>query len=199
MMKMSKWAGLMAGAVVVASMGVARAQEAAASAGDSFVIDRAHSTLEFRVQHLVISKVRGTFGDYTGSLALKDGKLESLEGAVKAATIDTANADRDKHVRSPDFLNADAHPEITFKSTAVQAAKLVGDLTINGVTRSVELAYSLNGPIQDPWGKTRLGLEASGTIDRQEFGLTWNQALEAGGVVVGNDVDILLNAEFIKK
>lgn len=163
---------------------------------DTYKVDATHATIGFRVSHLVISKVNGQFNDYDATLELADGKtLTGATATIKTASIDTEVAKRDDHLRSPDFFDAAKYPEITFTSKKVTANNIFGDLTIRGITKEVSLRYTLSGPVKDPWGNTKVGLEATGTISRKEFGLTWNQMLEAGGAVVGDEVELLINVE----
>ncbi|MCE9612777.1 MAG: YceI family protein [Lentisphaerae bacterium] len=192
---------VLAGMLVVAGLQAAKADDAApaAPAVTTFAADLAHSKVAFRVQHLMISKVSGEFKDYTGTLQLDGHTLVGAEAVIKAASIDTANAKRDEHLRSPDFFDVAKFETLTFKSTGVKGDTLVGDLTIHGVTKSVELKYALSGPVQDPWGNTKLGFEASGKISRADFGLTWNKALEAGGLLVGDEVDLNIEMELAKQ
>lgn len=174
-----------------------------AAAGE-FAIDTTHSSVNFKVNHLVVSKVRGSFQSFDGSISIdeRDMTRSSVEVTIDVSSIDTANGKRDEHLRSPDFFDVQNHPEITFKSTAVRkngsGYVAFGDLTIKGTTRQVELPFSINGPITDPWGGSRIGIEIEPiTIDRREFGLTWSQTLEAGGLVVGDEVDIELEVEAV--
>jgi polyisoprenoid-binding protein YceI len=178
-----------------------RADEAAvaAPAATTYEADLMHAKLGFRVGHLVISKVNGEFKAYSATLKVEGSQLIEAEAVIEAKSIDTGIADRDAHVRNADFLDVEKFPEIRFKSTSVSGDKLVGDLTIRGVTRSVELTYAVKGPIQDPWGNTKLGFEAQGVINREDFGLTWNKALETGGFVVAKDVEITIDMEFGQK
>lgn len=185
----------MAGALLLAGMSVARADESVAT----YKADLSHAKLGFRISHLVISKVSGEFKAYDATLTLDGSSLVSAEAKIKADSIDTGVADRDAHLRNADFLNVEKHPELTFKSKAVRGNLLIGDLTICGVTKPVELKYTVKGPIQDPWGKTKIGFEATGQINRQDFGLTWSKALETGGLVVGDEVDLLIDIEFEKQ
>jgi polyisoprenoid-binding protein YceI len=176
------------------------------AAAADFQLDPAHSSIQFQVRHLGISKVRGEFGDFDASFSYdpQDPASWRAEATIQANSIDTKNEKRDNHLRSPDFLNAAEYPAITFKSTGVEMTgenqgRLMGDLTIRGVTRPVVLDLEMSGTIVDPWGNTRAGFSASGTIDRQEFGLTWNKALETGGVLVGNDVGIAIEIEGVQQ
>ncbi len=188
--------GLLVGGVLMAGTGRGFAEE---SATDTYKADLAHGTLGFRVSHLVISKVNGHFKDYTATLQMDGDNLVSAVTTIQAASIDTGIADRDAHLRNADFLEVDVHPEITFVSKGVRGSKLIGDLTIRGVTKTIVLDYTIKGPVQDPWGNTKIGFEAKGQIDRREFGLTWSKALETGGLLVGNEVEFLIDIQFAKQ
>ena len=167
-------------------------------------LDPAHTLVEFSAKHLMITTVKGRITDVEGPIVSdeRDLRNSSVEATLKAATIDTRTEQRDQHLRSADFLNAEQFPEIKFKSTKIEgdkdSFKLTGDLTIRGVTRPIVLDVQFEGRTKDPWGGDRVGFSANGKIDRREFGLTWNQALETGGVVVGNDVKINLEIEAVK-
>lgn len=167
-------------------------------------IDPAHSNVEFAVRHLMISTVKGRFGQVTGTLTTDDGdpKKFALDVDIDVTSIDTRQEQRDAHLRSPDFFDVEHHPKMTFHSTRIEGDprgefKLYGDLTIRGTTRPVVLDATSEGAGKDPWGNDRMGFSATGKIDRSQFGLQWNQALEAGGVMVGNDVKITLDVEFM--
>lgn len=165
-------------------------------------IDRAHSSVGFSVRHLVISDVKGTFGDFSATIEFDADKLEagSVEMTVQVASIDTDEAKRDEHLRSPDFFDAENFPVMTFKSSKVhevsgQSFKLTGDLTIRGITKEVTFDGTYRGVIDDPWGNTKAGFSATARINRQDFDVKWNKALDAGGVVVGDEVTITLELE----
>lgn len=169
-------------------------------------IDSSHSGIHFSVRHLVIAKVRGQFSRWTGTLVVPDGDFgrASLEAAIDAASIDTGVADRDAHLRSADFLDVERYPEMTFKSTQVEAAgsdrlRVGGQLTIKGVTRDVPLEVEHPGQVKDPWGNERAAFTAKTSIDRRDFGLTWNQQLETGGVMVGDRIDIEIEIEAVRQ
>lgn len=172
-------------------------------AAQKYEIDPQHSGVTFRIQHLVISKVSGHFDKFTGALEYDKGNIKSwkAEAKIDAASINTGVEARDKHLRSADFLEVDKFPDIAFKSTKVVAekgdAKLHGELTIRGVTKPVVLTLSIGGTTKDPWGNTRLGATATTKISRKDFGLTWNKALETGGVMVGDELEITLDIEAI--
>jgi polyisoprenoid-binding protein YceI len=169
-------------------------------------IDAAHTQVEFAVRHLMISTVRGRFGDVAGTLTVPDGDFgkASVVATIGAASIDTREPQRDAHLRSADFFDVEAFPSITFTSRRVERDPrdgdrllLVGDLTLHGVTREVTLAVTVEGRGRDPWGGERTGFSATGRISRKDFGLVWNQLLETGGVAVGDEVKISIDAEFV--
>jgi polyisoprenoid-binding protein YceI len=169
----------------------------------TYTIDPAHTTVEFIVRHLMISKVRGRFRGVTGTLQVPAGGNvpSSVEVVIDTTTIDTHEPQRDDHLRSPDFLEAANFPQMTFRSTGVEGDgeefKINGDLTIHGVTRPVVLDTTFEGSTVDPWGNQRLGYSALTKISRKDFGMQWNVALEAGGVTVGDEVKIDINLEAI--
>lgn len=167
-------------------------------------IDPAHSNVEFAVKHLMISTVRGRFADVTGTVTTNGTPEGShIEVRIAAGSIDTRQAQRDQHLVSADFLDVANFPEITFVSTKITPKgddefSIVGDLTIRGVTRPVTLEATSEGRGMDPWGGERAGFSATGKFDRRDFGLTYNQALEAGGVVVGNDLKLTIDVELTR-
>jgi polyisoprenoid-binding protein YceI len=179
---------------------------AAAPAG-TWELDSAHTGVQFKVRHLMVSYVRGDFEKVSGEIIYdeQDVSKSSADITIDAASINTRVAKRDKHLRSPDFLDVAKHPSITFKSKKVEKAgngklKMTGDLTIRGATREVVLEVEgPTPPIKDLQGKTRVGGIASTRINRKDFGLTWNKALEAGGVVVGDEVEITIDIEILKE
>jgi polyisoprenoid-binding protein YceI len=168
-------------------------------------IDTAHSSAQFTVRHLMISNVRGEFSKVTGRVNFDGDDLarSSVEATVDVSTINTREPDRDAHLRSPDFFDVAKFPAMTFKSRRVEmnsdgSRKLIGDLTLRGVTRQV--TFHVEGPtpaVKDPWGKWRRGASAAAKINRKDFGLTWNAALETGGVLVGDEVSITLDIELV--
>jgi polyisoprenoid-binding protein YceI len=165
-------------------------------------IDRAHSTVGFVARHLMISKVRGRFTDFSGTIRIAaDPTQSSATATIQAASIDTAQPDRDAHLRSADFLEAETFPTIEFASTAVRGAgegyEIDGDLTIRGVTQPVTLRLEVLGAGPDAWGGTRAAFEARTEISRKAFGLEWNATLETGGVVVGDKVQIELDIQAV--
>ena len=169
-------------------------------------IDPVHSTAEFKVKHMMISNVKGQFRGIKGSLTHDeaDPANSRAEASVDAASIDTRDPQRDAHLKSADFFDVEKFPALTFKSNRVARKsdgelEVAGDLMIHGATRNVIFAVEgLSEPAKDPWGNTRLGLAASTKINRKDFGLTWNAALETVGILVGDDVTISLEVQFVK-
>jgi polyisoprenoid-binding protein YceI len=173
--------------------------------GITYSIDPAHTTVEFVVRHLMISKVRGRFSKIAGTIVVPEGSdvPASIQATIDVPSIDTREPDRDTHLRSADFFDAEHNPQITFASTAIGgsagALRVTGDLTIRGNTRSVVLDAEFEGRAVDPWGNNRIAYTAQTKINRSDFGLAWNQALEAGGVVVSDEVRIELNVQAIEQ
>lgn len=169
-------------------------------------IDSAHSGIHFAVRHLVIAKVRGHFSRWSGSVSVPDGDVSRavVDVTIDTSSIDTGVADRDAHLRSADFLDVATFPEMTFRASRTEPVstdrfRLVGELTLRGVTREVVLDVESAGQTQDPWGNLRAGFAARTSIDRKAFGLTWNQVLEAGGVMVGDRIDIEIEIEAVRQ
>jgi polyisoprenoid-binding protein YceI len=177
----------------------------ASFAQTSWEIDKVHSAVKFGVTHLVISTVEGNFKDFNATISTKaDGNLDKINADIKTSSVNTENEQRDNHLKSDDFFSASKFPDMLFVSKSIKKVgkdnyKVTGDLTIRGVTKSIVLDVKNNGTIKDPWGNTRSGWTASGKINRFDFGLAWSQALEAGGLVVGKEVTISINAEFNAK
>jgi polyisoprenoid-binding protein YceI len=175
------------------------------AARTTWKIDPAHSLIEFAVRHLMITTVKGRFGGVEGTVLLDetDPSFADVDVRIDVASIDTRESQRDAHLRSADFFEAEKYPHITFTSKRPIARRgseftLVGDLTIHGVTKEVTLEVTEEGRGKDPWGGERLGFSAATKIKRSEFGLTWNQALETGGVLVGDDIRISLDLELLR-
>lgn len=176
------------------------------SASTTWKIDPAHSAAEFKVKHMMISNVKGSFSGMSGMLSLDETDItrSRVEATIPISTIVTGDAQRDGHLKSGDFFDAETFPAMTFKSTRVTRTApteftVIGDLTLHGVTRSV--VFSVEGstqPAKDPWGNLRIGASATAKINRKDFGLVWNAALETGGVLVGEEVAITLDVQFIK-
>ena len=172
----------------------------------TYTIDPAHSAADFKVRHLMVANVRGEFSGVSGTLTFDPANPANskVEAKIPTATIQTRDTQRDAHLKSADFFDVEKYPEITFVSTKVvknggDEYKVTGDLTIHGITKSVTL--DVEGPtpeVKDPWGNTKIGASAQTKVNRRDFGLTWNAALETGGVLVGDDVTIHLDLEFAK-
>ncbi len=169
-------------------------------------LDKSHSTAEFSVRHLMVSNVRGHFSELSGSLVYDPLHIENsaVSVAIQAGSVETRDEKRDAHLKSPDFFDIEKFPELTFHSTQWQHKNddellVKGDLTMHGVTREVVLTVERTQEVKDPWGGTRVGFTGSTKINRKDFGLGWNVALEAGGVVVGDEVKITIETEFVKQ
>jgi polyisoprenoid-binding protein YceI len=167
-------------------------------------LDATHTSVEFSAKHLMITTVKGRIADVEGTIEIDDKNPwnSSVEAVLKAASIDSRTTQRDDHLRSGDFLNVEKFPDIKFRSTKIEgdseAFKLTGELTIRDVTRPITLDVTFEGQTKDPWGGERAGFSAKGKIDRRDFGLTWNQVLEAGGVAVSNEIKINVEVEAVK-
>jgi polyisoprenoid-binding protein YceI len=169
-------------------------------------IDPVHSNAQFKVKHMMISNVKGEFTAVTGKLEVNNADItkSKIQASIDASSVNTREPQRDAHLKSADFLDVEKFPVLTFKSTRVSKVKVdelsvEGNLTIHGVTRNV--VFEVEGPsapVKDPWGSTRIGISATTRIDRKDFGLTWNATLEAGGIMVGHEVTITLDVEFVK-
>jgi polyisoprenoid-binding protein YceI len=172
----------------------------------SWKIDPSHSEVTFSVRHMMISTVRGRFEKFTGTVDFNeaDPSLSTIDVQIEAASISTRDPQRDGHLRSPDFLNADAYPYLAFKSKRIELVdaengRLYGDLTIREITREVVLDVTFNGSVKSPWGATAAGFSASTKINRKDWELTWNVALETGGMLVGDAININVEVEIIKE
>ena len=174
-------------------------------AAGTYALDVSHSSVNFSVRHLMVSKTKGRFTDFTGSVVIAEDPLaSSVEVEIQVASVDTRDETRDGHLRSPDFFDAETHPVITYRSTKVTPDDsgtwtVEGDLTVHGTTVAVPLEVSFEGGAKDPWGGARIGFSARTELDRDAFGLTWNQALETGGVLVGKQVKIDIEAEAVQQ
>lgn len=196
---MKIWKGLAAIGALLLLPGLASAA--------TWSIDSDHANIQFKVRHLMVSNVTGKFTKVQGTVVADDGEYRTAKVDIRidAASIDTGVKKRDDDLRSPNFLEVEKYPTIDFRSTKVEvvregALKITGDLTIHGVTRSVTLDVEGPSPeLKDPWGKLRRGISASTKINRKDFGLKWNQLLETGGAVVGDEVAIVIDAEFVKE
>ncbi|QMU76185.1 YceI family protein [Streptacidiphilus sp. PB12-B1b] len=171
----------------------------------SYTIDPAHSTIGFVARHAMVTKVRGSFKDVSGTVTVdaQDPAKSSAQVTIQVASIDTRNPDRDGHLRTNDFLDAATYPTITFASTAAElrgenSVTLTGDLTIKGVTKSIAIDFDYQGAATDPFGNHRLGFEGTHTISRADYGITWNAPLETGGVLVGDKIVLEFDLSLVK-
>ena len=169
-------------------------------------IDSAHSRVQFSVRHMMISTVRGRFNTFSGTVEFDEDNptSSSVDVVIDVASIDTREQQRDDHLRSPDFFDAANFPDMTFKSkrieqTGEKSGRMIGDLTIKDITKEVTLDVEYAGQAKSPWGTTSAGFAASGSIDRKDFGLNWNQVLETGGILVGDAIKIDIEVELIKQ
>ena len=171
----------------------------------TFAVDASHSSVQFSARHMMVSKVRGTFGSYSGTITVADDPLQSsVQISIDPSTIDTGDEGRDGHLTSADFFDVASYPEITFASTSVRQARgssfvVDGVLAVHGVTKEISLDVDFEGVGQDPWGGERIGFSTAIELDREDFGLTWNQALETGGVLVGKKVKIDIDIEAVRQ
>ena len=167
-------------------------------------VDPVHSSVEFEIKHMMIATVRGRFREFEGTVVAAEDIADSHAfGVVKVASIDTNDPTRDAHLRSPDFFDVERYPEIRFASTHIQPLggpqfRVRGDLTMKGVTRAVELEVTVEGSERDPWGNDRVGFRARAAINRTDFGLTWQKALETGGFLLGDEVKIIVNVSAVR-
>ncbi len=173
-------------------------------AAGTWIIDAGHSHVGFSVRHLAVSKVRGHFTSFAGTLTIAEDPLaSSVEATIDVASIDTRDEARDHHLRTSDFFAVEEFPTLEFRSTGVRTAGndyvITGDLTLRGITRTVELALEFHGVSADPWGGTRAGFTAETKIDRKDFGVNWNAPIDGGGVVVGEKVTITLEIEAVRE
>jgi len=176
-----------------------------ATQADTYEVDPVHSSIGFAVKHMVVATVRGHFSTFSGSIDYDANDLSKLSASadVEVKSIDTRNKKRDDHLRSADFFDADTHPSITFVTTAVKGefpdVTLIGDLTIRGVTKQIALPVSISGPITDPSGNNRIGFSGGAVINRQDYGVSWSKSLDGGGLVVSDEVRLVVDIEAIKK
>jgi len=168
-------------------------------------VDPEHSTIEFRVSHMVISKTTGRFMDYTGFIEMdaEAGAVKAIEATIKAASVNTNHEKRDAHLRNPDFFDVEKYPVITYRMKSAKKTgdgyTAVGDLTVRGVTKEIALTGNFNGATKDPLGNQRAGFTGEGKVNRKDYGMVWNKTLDSGGLVVGDEVFIKLDIECIKE
>jgi len=177
-------------------MSAIETREIAIPAG-TWKVDPSHSRVEFSIRHMGIASIRGSFADFDAVIA--GGEQPHVSGAIRVGSVDTRDEARDGHLQSPDFFDAERYPEIAFTSTRFEDGKVVGDLTIRGVTREVELAATVTGAGTDPWGNERLGLELEGEIDRTDFGINWNNPLPSGKSALANEVTLDAELYLVKE
>lgn len=173
-----------------------------AIAADTYTIDPAHTRVGFAARHFGINTVKGKFNEFTGKLVMDGDALKEAAATIQVQSIDTGVAQRDNHLRTPDFFDAKSHPTITFKSKRIENSgnqlTLIGDFTMRGVTKELRLPLTLSKPIKDPWGNTRVGLETKAILNRKDYGIKYNDLLETGIAAVGDEIEIEINAEAIK-
>ena len=177
------------------------------AAASDWDIDPTHSSISFTVDHMVISEVQGKFDQFSGTITgfdAADASKAKVSATIQTGSVNTSNKDRDDHLKSPDFFDAEKFPTATFTSTAIKKTgegkyEITGDFTLHGVTKSITIPVKMKGPITDPWGNVRTGFEGTINLDRTAYGLTWSKTLETGGLVVGNDVALTLRVEAVQK
>ena len=193
-MKMTKFLGF---------TGVAFLALAHATAADNYRIDPVHSSVGFSVRHMGVSNVKGHFDEFAGSLVLDNGSIKEASGTIQVKSVNTGIERRDNHLRTGDFFDAAKYPQITFKSKGVEKSGeqtvLIADFTMRGVTKELRLPVTLSGPVKDPQGNSRIGLEAKATVNRKDYGMKFNALMETGGMMVGEEVAIEINAEATKE
>jgi polyisoprenoid-binding protein YceI len=190
----------------IASLALVLVTAASAFAAETFTVDRAHSNATFKIRHMM-SNTTGSFGDFKGTIVVdrENPAKSSVEFTIATTSINTGTEDRDKHLRSADFFDVAQYPEITFKSTKVVPTKtkdvysVTGNFTMHGVTKQITLPVTFLGFAKDPWGNQRAGFEMETTLDRKDYGLTWNKALDTGGMLLADEVKIAINIEAVQK
>lgn len=193
-------------AVAMLCLGASALLNAAYTSAETarYDVDPDHSIVEFKVAHMVISKTTGHFKDYTGFIEMDPdaGTVKSIEATIKTASVTTNQEKRDTHLRNPDFFDVEKYPTMVYKMKTYKKSgdgyTAIGDLTLHGVTKEMTLTGNMNGVTKDPWGNTRAGFTAEGKVNRKDFGMVWNKALDSGGLVVGDEVLIKLDIECIK-
>lgn len=171
----------------------------------TYTLEPSHSSAEFAIKHMLIATTKGRFQDFEVTAEIDEANFANSSAVVrlKADSVDTRQPDRDAHLKSADFFDAATHPELTFVSRRVEPHKgdwrIIGDLTIRGVTKAVALDAEVSGPVTDPWGGTRIGVSATGKVNRKDFGMVWNAALDAGGFVLADDVKLSIELELLKQ
>ncbi len=187
---------------IIAVAAVAVLMGTSARALDTYKVDPAHSSIDFSIDHMVIDTVHGRFRQFEGSITVDPDNGNALKQAgatIQTQSIDTDVEKRDNHLRSPDFFDAEKYPTITFESTGVDAQTLTGKFTMHGVTKEISLPYTIKGPIKDPMGNVHLALQAKTKLNRKDYGVSWNKTLDAGGLMLGEEVNIEINGSFVKQ
>ena len=173
-----------------------------ANAADNYKIDPAHSSVGFSVRHMGVSNVKGHFDEFAGSLVLDNGSIQQADATIQVKSVNTGIEKRDNHLRTADFFEAAKYPTITFKTRRIEKSGdqtiLIGDFTMRGITKELRLPVTVNGPVKDPQGNTRIGLEAKTTVNRKDYGMKFSAMLETGSLMVGDEVTIEINAEAVK-
>jgi polyisoprenoid-binding protein YceI len=187
---------------IIAVVAAAVLMGATARALDTYKVDPAHSSIGFSIDHMVIDTVHGRFRQFDGAITVDPDNGNALKQA--AATIQTGSIDtdverRDTHLRSPDFFDAEKYPTITFETTGIAGQTLTGKFTMHGVTKEISLPFTLKGPVKDPMGNVHFALEAKTKLNRKDYGVSWNKTLDAGGLMVGEEVNIEINGSFVKR
>jgi polyisoprenoid-binding protein YceI len=174
-----------------------------AYAADTYKIDPAHTSIGFSVRHLGINNVKGQFKEFAGAIVLDDGKITEASGTIQVKSVDTRVQQRDDHLRTADFFDAAKHPTITFKTKRIEVTGgqivMIADFTMRGATKELRLPTKMAGPAKDPWGNLRIGLEAKTKLNRKDYGINYHQVLETGALVVGEEVELEINAEATKE
>ena len=176
-----------------------------ALAADTYTVDASHSSIGFSVKHMLINNVKGHFGEFAGTIVYNPENASQFkaDGTVQVKSINTGIAGRDEHLRGPDFFEMEKYPEIVFAGKKVEKQgdvyQLTGDLTMHGVTREITLPVTISGPIVDPYGKTRIGLETTTVINRKDYGINWSKVMDNGGLVVADEVKAEINIEAVKE
>jgi polyisoprenoid-binding protein YceI len=190
--------------ILLMSLGILFFSDMAVGA-DKYVIDPSHTSIGFSIRHMVINKVKGDFKDYTANFIYDEQNISrsSVSAVIQVASIDTGNEERDQHLRSPDFFDVKRFPAITFRSNKIEKTGdkeflATGTLEMHGVVKEIGLRFTIVGKVKDPWGKTRMGVESEYTLNRLDYGLSWEKRMEDGGLVVGHAVKIEMNFEMIK-
>jgi polyisoprenoid-binding protein YceI len=167
----------------------------------NYQVDASHTDVGFKVKHMMVSNVKGSFSDVSGSFVYdeKARTLSKLSGVVKTASVDTRNEKRDQHLRAKDFFDAEKYPELTFELLSHKGDTVVANVSMHGITKKITFEAEMGGDVQDPWGNHRAGFTLEGSLNRKDFGLTWNKVLDAGGLAVGDKIKLIIEVEGVEK